>query len=117
MISNNEEIIKNSFEFYAYKNPDEAIDLNNKINPDFNRQVENYRFKSSIYLESNQVYHEFVIDMNPGYYYVSKGFSNLRVENIEYMDIKKSDYGNGLVLNGSLSSPLFGILASEVSLT
>lgn len=114
LISNNEEILKKNFEFFIDQNEDDAIELNEKINQDLNGQFKNCRFGCSIYLESNQVYHEFIIDMNPGYYYVSKGSSKLRLSNIEYINIKKSDYGAGLVLNASISSPLFGILAAEM---
>jgi hypothetical protein len=76
---------------------------------DFSNKARNLEFPSLIYLESNHVLHEFIIEMNPGHYFTTKAFSRLKLPDLELLKVKKTPE----VISASLSSPLFGVLISK----
>jgi len=96
--------------FSPYPNTPESIEIESFKKKDFGI----YNFSHPIYLPSSKMNYELIVEINPGYYFFSKPMSKLKHVFLEYLKIKRKTRTPGPVIDGSISSPLFGICAANV---
>lgn len=73
-----------------------------------------YNFSRSVYMQSSKMSYELIVNLQPGYYYFSKAMSKQKISFMNYLKNKKNLNSNELVVDGSISSPLFGLCCDEI---
>lgn len=71
-------------------------------------------FSHPIYLPASKMNYELIVELHSGYYLFSRPMSKLKHPFLEDLKIKRKLNATGLALNGSISSPVFGICAADV---
>lgn len=82
---------------------------------DFNSKLIVQNFSKNVYLASSKMSYELIVNMNPGYYYFSKAISKQRLLFLNYLKISKKTNNAGLVIDGSISSPVFGLCCDLIN--